>query len=970
MAAILMALTDLFTHISLMIPPSQLLLLRKQGRMLGMLVVFIYTALAATAQNCADPSACNYNPNYVEADYSFVTEVVASDIGQLVGSLGTTDLTGYSCTRVYFQSSNPNDFVTSISGDSLNPISVNTTTDFYQVELGGAVPNGISPLLFPVYPQLAYDSWVTIGIESAPNQLVGEANVSTVQSDAQPWVTAFDPGSGAAGGNILIDDVVGGAWFILNGNANGQADENGRVLLGQFTTTGEISGQLRAQVFPDGDNDNFILFDGPISGGDGDGDDEVGCLYLGTYYLDEDGDGYGTVAEEFCGPPGEGYAEVGGDCNDNSAIAFPGNPIDLVGDGIDGDCDGAETCYRDTDNDGFRSADTTDYIGSPFNIDCSEFGEAYGFQEIDCDDVNPDLTVADAEGNCIDLSAAEDGCSDASACNYDPDAPSDELNCEYVTCQGCGDAGACNYNPEASIVNNDLCEFVSCLGCQDSLATNYDPTSTISDGTLCAYTGVLAIAPVEIQFNDDGGAVGLYTNDVFALLPPDAIQLNAVVGVKGSSLRLRVSPWDQVYQSASCGGWTPSDLGTVSVEVDGVTYTNNDCLNDSWFTIGGGSLDGPDLIPTGFNPATLDAAVSFDSEDLAVEGDTLAWSLATDEGGIPGNHCAELGDRPGCQNAVRIARFTMPIGQPFSMQAGLTYTIIGGEERTVSGNEVTTDSEEVASEGGGGGEAEDPEEYGEEGESGQIWGCTDAGACNFDAAATEDAGDCDYTSCVGCIYPTASNYDDVLTVGDSSCLFEGCTDSDYLEFSELANVDNGSCATLLVSGCTDDGYLEFDDAANVADPSACITLIVEGCVYSDAVNYDPSANRDDGSCQYAGCTDAAYFEYSELASVDDGSCLTLLVSGCTNENYLEFDPAANVPDLTACVTPIVPGCTYVDATNYAPAANADNGTCTFAGGPPSNCPFDVDGAVGGGPDGVVGSPDLLAFLTAFGQACD
>ena len=91
-----------------------------------------------------------------------------------------------------------------------------------------------------------------------------------------------------------------------------------------------------------------------------------------------------------------------------------------------------------------------------------------------------------------------------------------------------------------------------------------------------------------------------------------------------------------------------------------------------------------------------------------------------------------------------------------------------------------------------------------------------------------------------------------------------------LEFSELANVDNGSCATLLVSGCTDDGYLEFDDAANVADPSACITLIVEGCVYSDAVNYDPSANRDDGSCQYAGCTDAAYFEYSELASVDDG----------------------------------------------------------------------------------------------------
>ena len=29
-----------------------------------------------------------------------------------------------------------------------------------------------------VYPDLAYDSWVTIGLEGAPNALAGEANVS------------------------------------------------------------------------------------------------------------------------------------------------------------------------------------------------------------------------------------------------------------------------------------------------------------------------------------------------------------------------------------------------------------------------------------------------------------------------------------------------------------------------------------------------------------------------------------------------------------------------------------------------------------------------------------------------------------------------------------------------------------------------------------------------------------------------
>ena len=231
----------------------------------------------------------------------------------------------------------------------------------------------------------------------------------------------------------------------------------------------------------------------------------------------------------------------------------------------------------------------------------------------------------------------------------------------------------------------------------------------------------------------------------------------------------------------------------------------------------------------------------------------------------------------------------------------------GGEERTVSGNEVTTDSEEVASEGGGGREAEDPEEYGEEGESGQIWGCTDAGACNFDAAATEDAGDCDYTSCVGCIYPTASNYDDVLTIAEIRL-----ASSKGAPIRIASNSPNSPMSTTVPARrCWCPVARMMVIWNSTMRPMwqtipACITLIVEGCVYSDAVNYDPSANRDDGSCQYAGCIDTAYFEYSELASVDDGSCLTLLVSGCTNENYIEFDPAANVPDLTACVTPIVP----------------------------------------------------------------
>ncbi len=953
---------ELSLHLFPMNLPSQLPSLRVPISGLCLALGLVLSMASVSAQNCSDTAACNYNPNYVPSDYQIIAEVVASDIGPLVGTLGTVDLTGYTTTRLYFQTTNPNDFVTSVSGTSINPTSINTTTDFYQAALGAGVPNGINDLLFSVYPDLAYDSWVTIGIEVVPDAGLGEANVATVQSSDNAWFTNFDPGGGLPGGNVNIDDEIGGAWYVLNGDANGVPDAEGRVLLGQFTTTGEVSGNLQVQIFPDGDNDNFIVFDGAI-GAEGNEEDGVGCLYLTTYYLDEDGDGYGTTPAELCGPQ-EGYAEVGGDCNDNSAIAYPGNPYDIVGDGIDGDCDGAETCYRDVDNDGYRSADTTDVIGSPFNINCSEFGEAYVYDPIDCDDVNPDLTAADEDGNCLDLSAADDSCSDPQACNYDSEADPDEQNCDYLSCVGCGNPGACNYDPDAVLTDESLCEFQSCADCSDPTATNYNPDAVSSDDDLCVYSGILAIAPIDIEFNDDDGAIGLYTNDVYALLPPEALQLKAVVGVKGSSIRLRVSPWDQVYQSATCGGWTPPELGTLSVEVDGITYTNDDCFNDSWFTIGGNALDGPTLVPTGFDPTTLDGQAEFDSEALASEGDTLSWALAGAEGGIPSNHCEELQGRPGCMNAVRIARFTMPIGQAFSMQAGLTYAIVGGAERTVSTTEVTDDSAEVGSESGGGGEADPPEEPGE-GESAVIYGCLDPTACNYDAAANVQGVACDYDSCVGCTYSQAGNYGDELTEDDGSCVFNGCTNPAYLEYSPLANNDDGSCGTLLVTGCTDPDFLEYDAAANVQDSEACVTPYVDGCIYEDAINYDDSANRDDGTCQYAGCTDSDYLEFSDIADVDDGSCITLILSGCTDDAYLEFNPDANVLDAFACLTPVISGCIYDAASNYSTVANRDNGTCTFDFTPPTQCEaFDADGS------GDIGAGDLLAFLTLFSSSCE
>ena len=125
------------------------------------------------------------------------------------------------------------------------------------------------------------------------------------------------------------------------------------------------------------------------------------------------------------------------------------------------------------------------------------------------------------------------GCTDETACNYDPDANVDNGNCTYPAygydCNGdciedlndngicdifevygCMDPTnpaynpaanvddgsclvggciipfACNYDPAADYQLAGSCEFFSCAGCTDENACNYDDTATLNNGS-CEY---------------------------------------------------------------------------------------------------------------------------------------------------------------------------------------------------------------------------------------------------------------------------------------------------------------------------------------------------------------------------------------------------------------------------------------------------------------------------------------------------
>ncbi len=181
----------------------------------------------------------------------------------------------------------------------------------------------------------------------------------------------------------------------LDGDGYGDANtsESSCTVVSGWTTDGSDCLDSDASVNPTGTE----VCDGLDNNCDGTTDPN-GSPGSTTYYVDNDGDGYGgSDTIEACALPA-GYAATSTDCDDTTTAANPGQRE--VCDGIDNNCDGtvdedsaedASTWHADADGDGYGSETDT-------HVSCSA-PDGYLADGSDCDDtdaaVNPAATEAD-----------------------------------------------------------------------------------------------------------------------------------------------------------------------------------------------------------------------------------------------------------------------------------------------------------------------------------------------------------------------------------------------------------------------------------------------------------------------------------------------------------------------------------------------------------------------------------------------
>ena len=232
-----------------------------------------------------------------------------------------------------------------------------------------------------------------------------------------------------------------------------------------------------------------------------------------------------------------------------------------------------------------------------------------------------------------------------------------------------------------------------------------------------------------------------------------------------------------------------------------------------------------------------------------------------------------------------------------------------------------------------------------------VLGCTDASATNYDASATVDDGSCTYTAVNGCTDPYADNQDTNANTDDGSCDYCGSWAASMSDMftvivtdESVAGANDGYIEVQINPSFTDYGFggpghptimcgtigpahitlydTSPNQTTNNATANTCIGTLADGITLGGAWNNLPASNYD-------------------IVLRQGGSFLI------GNQNISDLCSwtmsTQGLPYITIAAGAQATGCTDSIASNYDANAVVDDGSCIYASGT-----FQVgDSALGG-----------------------
>ena len=688
-----------------------------------------------------------------------------------------------------------------IYGDETHPHVIETTTTFYQDGSGSDIQSGINAGFFGFVPTMEFDSWVALGdsYDDAPSD-IGDLNFSSFNNTSS-W---------SFGGTLNSDASI----YRTSNDPLCVPDANGHVLIGQFTTDGILSGtlHLRGQdnngdvweetasipvIIPGCTDSSYLEYNVDANLDDGSCSTLVVFGCTDSDYIEynasantNDGSCSILIVQGCTDVNACNYASTAntddGSCYNNDLGCGCDTPAADSG----YDCSG--TCLVDTDGDG---------VCDQFEINGCTDATACNYNELATEDdgscYNNDL------GCGCDTPAADSGYDCSGTCLVDTDG---DGICDEFEIFGCTDALYDEYNPLAT-EDDASCSILSLTGCTDSIACNYNINAGIEDGSCVYVDGVC-----EICSGDTDGTGVVIDNDI------DNDGVCNVDEVPGCT-----SPIACNYNELA------TDFNNSCQYANGICEVCEDGFIIDNDTDGDGVCDADEVLGCTDATACNYSSTSTDDNGSCVYVDGVCESCSGDTDG--------------------------------------TGTIIDND----------TDGDGVC-------------------DADEVLGCVDVTACNYNTLATDDDSSCVYVDgiCEICVDSVVTDNDgdgdgicnefDLCpndpnndTDGDGICddidiclgdpvndpdgdgicdidEIDGCQDILACNYNTLATDDDNSCA--YVDGVCESCSGEIDGTGIILDndidgDGICDSNEIEGCQTDTACNYNIFATDElDGSCIY------------------------------------------------------------------------------------------------------------------------